>query len=90
MNGQVFFRALGFQGEAEVIDLWTMQSLGTFASHYPGAYAQSPSIPPHGNLLVQIKPTQGKASATPMEHDCDCPAWGCQAQRKWHDAWVQL
>ena len=55
---QVFWRDLGFRGNAEVIDLWTGKSLGVHADHWPSSYSDALDwgLRPHAHRLVKILP----------------------------------
>jgi hypothetical protein len=80
------WRSLGFKGSATVTDLWTMKTLGTFASNFPAAYSH-PTIPPRGHMFVRVVATKGSDFGS-MENDYDCPVWGCSVQRRVHAAWA--
>jgi len=79
-NPQVFFRSLGFTGEAEIVDLWTNTSLGIFNHYFPDAYSKA-TIPPRGHLFVKVIPKPSAYFGNMMAPH-ECPAWGCHISKK--------
>ena len=90
---QIFWRSLGFRGSARVIDLWTGQSLGVHADHWPPSYtpALEWGLRPHAHRLVRVVPLDDVvwASERGEVRAWRCPAWGCQIQDTVRDQWVQ-
>ena len=81
---QIFWRSLGFRGSAEVVDLWTGESLGVHADHWPPSYS-SPlkwGLRPHAHRLVKVlpRPDAEWTSEVGEARQWKCPAWGCQVQ----------
>ena len=90
-GAQIFWSSLGFAGNAMVTDLWTMKPAGIHADHWPEPYPAGHvghAIPPHDSVFVKVTPARDAKWAA-MESTHQCPAWGCEAQRKAHAGWLR-
>ena len=86
---QVFWRSLGFRGNANVEDVWTEEVVGkAIADHWPPSYELPSHIKPHAHRFVLVTPAKD-ASWGAMGAAHECGPWGCDVQRRVHAVWMR-